>query len=115
MRSAAASAERIGPPWVTARTAVCGCVGDLQEAGDDARAEVVVRLAVVPAVAPLEPAGEARGKARLDLGASEPRPGTDIDLHEGCIRDGGEPECGAENLGRLTRSPERARIGGRRT
>ena len=41
---------------------------DLQEAGDDARAEVVVRLAVVPAVAPMEPAGEASGKARLDLG-----------------------------------------------
>ena len=56
---------------------------DLQQSGDDARSEVVVRLAVVPAVTALEPAREAGREALLDLGASEPRPGPDVDLHQG--------------------------------
>ena len=56
---------------------------NLQQSGDDARTKVVVRLAVVPTVTALEPAREPGGKARLDLGASEPRPGTDVDLHQG--------------------------------
>ena len=42
-------------------------LGDPSEARDDAGSELVVRLAVVPAVAELEPARESRRIALLDL------------------------------------------------
>ena len=60
-RSAAASAERIGPPCVTASTSAPSWrPADAEKARDDAGTELVVRLAVVPAMAVLEPAREAR-------------------------------------------------------
>ena len=72
-RSATASAERIGPPCVIVSTCVSVvALGDPSEARDDAGSELVVRLAVVPAVAELEPACESRRVALLDLGAREP-------------------------------------------
>ena len=103
-RSAAASAERIGPPWVTARTAASGCSAPIfDEAGDDARTKLVVRLAVVPAVTVLEPAREPGGEARLDLGASEPRPRADVDLHQRrVVERASSPSVAPRIVGRLT-------------
>ena len=82
----------------------------IEERGNDALGELLVRLAVLPAGSP----GDVRSiwKARPDLVHGHPLPVADVDLAERlqllCL----EPETSGDDVRSLNRAPERARVDG---
>ena len=85
-------------------------LGELAEVPDDARAELLVRLAIRPAAcAGLGPEGESVGEPLFDLRGREARPRADVDLHERVSRLDGDVDAGGDDLRGLERAPERAR------
>ena len=83
--------------------------GDPLDGRDDALGELLARLAVVADLARL-PAREAVREALVDLGAGEPRPRADVDLAERRVLDDREAEPLADDLRRLARPLEVARV-----
>ena len=115
MPAAAAWIARIGPPCETTRTSVPGMrLRDPGQRGEDARRHVGVALAVLPALAAVEPAPEALWKAGLDVRAAEARPAADVDLAEVVNRARLETCARAHDRRRLEGAAERARVDGAR-
>ena len=111
MPAAAAWIARIGPPWETTRT-VAAVVGsrDAQDGREHAGGHLLVRLAVLPAVAAFDPAAELGREALLHLDTGEAGPGADVDLAQAVVGDDLETAAGRDGDRRVERAPERARV-----
>src|SRR5262249_52123110 len=81
---------------------------DVDESGNHARCQLVVRLAAFPARAPVD----ARGlrEPLPDLVDRETFPATDVDLPQPLEAARLEAEVSPDDVGGLARSPERARV-----
>ena len=86
---------------------------DVQQFRNDALAELVVRLSVVPAVPVAQPAGIAGRESHLHLFPGQPGPGADVDLLERFDPNGLQPQLRREDLRRLLGATQRARVDGR--
>ena len=93
--------------------AAFGMLGhDRRERRKDALCELLVRLPAAPAVLAAPPPVERAGVERLDVGVRKALPFADVDLAELRSRNDGHVEARADDLGRLARSAEVARIHG---
>src|SRR5258708_760024 len=84
--------------------------GDLAQARDDARVEVVVRLTLLPAPAALVPVASSLGKALFDLRPRKALPLADVDLAQRRVRQDRDAEARADDLRRLAGAGEVARV-----
>ena len=83
--------------------------GDPLDGADDPLRQLLPRLPVVADVT-AEPARISLGEALLDLGSREAGPRADVDLAQPRILDHGEPEPVGDDVCRLARSHEVARV-----
>ena len=88
---------------------------DAQQSSDNASTELLERLAVVPAVAVLEPAGIAARKTLLDLVPRQARPRADVDLLERGVANRLDAELRRQDCCGLGGSTQRARVQSRET
>src|SRR2546430_1265548 len=83
---------------------------EVAERSDHALAHLLVGLPVLPAPSVIEPALELLGEALLDLGPRQRLPGSHVDLAEAVDWLRGQAARRSDDLRRLERPPQRARI-----